>query len=192
MKYYINIALKPNADIALNFLWEKVFKQIHLGLVEIQNKNSVVPIGVSFPGYMSKGYPLGLDLRLFAVDKETLEKLNINIWLKRLSDYVHISEITEVPVGISSYACFKRHQVHTNRDRLARRRVRRHNISLEQARKDLENFEEKRISTPYINMTSQSTGDRFRIHIQRSLHDDPISGGFTSYGLSNLSTVPNF
>ena len=192
MKYYINILLKPNADISLNFLWGKVYQQIHIGLVEIQDENNIVPVGVSFPGYLSKGYPLGQDLRLFAVDRETLEKFNIKFWLKRLSNYVQISEIMEVPTDIKTYSCFRRHQVHTNRNRLARRRAKRHDISIEQAMKDLESFEEKRTSTPYIHMLSQSTGDRFRIHIQRVIYNTPVSGGFNSYGLSNLSTVPNF
>ena len=38
MKHYIEITLLPNPDINLLSLWSKVFQQIHLGLVEMQDE----------------------------------------------------------------------------------------------------------------------------------------------------------
>ena len=51
MRCYQEITLIPNADINRHFLWSKAFQQIHLGLVETQNAQKRVPIGLSFPEY---------------------------------------------------------------------------------------------------------------------------------------------
>ncbi|MCO4790206.1 type I-F CRISPR-associated endoribonuclease Cas6/Csy4, partial [Vibrio cholerae] len=34
MNYYQEITLLPDADIALGFLWQNVFQQVHIALVE--------------------------------------------------------------------------------------------------------------------------------------------------------------
>ncbi len=40
---------------------------------------------------------------MFAPFQETLESLNIRKWLSRLTDYVHITGIREVPKNIKEY-----------------------------------------------------------------------------------------
>ena len=52
--------------------------------------------------------------------KLILEKLDLKKWLDRLTDYVHITSIREVPENIKGYAIYKRKQVKTNAERLAR------------------------------------------------------------------------
>ncbi|MBE0472372.1 MAG: type I-F CRISPR-associated endoribonuclease Cas6/Csy4, partial [Methyloprofundus sp.] len=37
MKHYIELTLLPNTDINAFTLWSKVYQQIHLGLVEMQD-----------------------------------------------------------------------------------------------------------------------------------------------------------
>ncbi len=97
MNYYQDITLIPDPDIALGFLWQKVFQQVHIALVD----NKVAPqhsaIAVAFPDYGCSGFPLGEKLRLFASEKNMLEKLNITEWLNRFADYVHIKSIQPVP-----------------------------------------------------------------------------------------------
>ena len=44
MKNYIEMTLLPDADITLNFLWEKLYQQLHLALVEIQDSDKTVPV----------------------------------------------------------------------------------------------------------------------------------------------------
>ena len=99
MKYYLEITLLPNPDINLLTLWSKVFQQIHLGLVEMQDNQKRVPIGVSFPEYIigEKYSVLGGKLRLFAQEETTLARLDAPKWLSRLSDYVHCTGIRSVP-----------------------------------------------------------------------------------------------
>ena len=71
MRFYCEITLLPNPEVNLNFLWSKVFQQIHLGLVEMQDEQRRVPIGISFPEYVigEKYSVLGDKLRLFAQDE---------------------------------------------------------------------------------------------------------------------------
>lgn len=192
MKYYRDITLLPSADIALNFLWEKVFQKIHLGFVELQDSNGNVPVGIGLPEYLAEHGPLGRKLRLFAVTKEVFTAFDADTRLKRLADYVHLTGIRDVPEKIRSFSCFKRQQTKTNVERLAKRKAMRHSISIEQAMAELEGFEDKQIKTPFINMQSQSTGKRFRLFILKEVCDAPAYEGFSTYGLSSVSTVPEF
>ena len=110
MKFYIDITLLPDADIALGFLWEKVYQQLHLALVENKVSEYESAIGISFPKYGDKAFPLGDKLRLFAPTQEQLKKLDIGRWLNRLTDYTHHTSIREVPSDVNVFVYFKRKQ----------------------------------------------------------------------------------
>ena len=83
MHYYIELTLIKDSEISPYFIWSKLYTQLHLALVEMQDTNAQVPIGVSFPEYNvgeSKGKKLmllGSKLRIFAQDEATLTKLNL-------------------------------------------------------------------------------------------------------------------
>lgn len=190
MKFYIETKLLPNDEISIYFLWQKVYQQVHLGLVEIQNTDGNV--AVSFPQYSEDLNHLGCKLRLFTEDRRTLEAFNIDMWLNRLTDYVHITKIRQVPVNISSHVLFKRQQVKSSKERIARRKAKYENIDYKQAIFQLEDFEEQRVNTPFINIKSQSTGKQFRLFIKKYTVENAQIGQFNSYGLSNLATVPWF
>jgi CRISPR-associated endonuclease Csy4 len=192
MKYYRDITLLPSADITLNFLWEKVFQQIHIGFVEMQDTNGNVPIGISIPEYFSEHGPLGRKLRLFTNNKDVFTAFDADTRLKRLADYVHLTGVRDVPETIRTFSRFKRQQTKTNVERLARRKAKRHNISIGQAMLDLDSFEEKQVKTPFINMQSHSTGQKFHLFILKEVCDTPVYEGFSTYGLSPVSTVPEF
>ena len=55
-----------------------------------------------------------------------------------------------------------------------------------------ENFEEQRGKLPYINMTSQTNRQRFRLFIEKQAMEQPQIGLYSCYGLSNTTTVPLF
>jgi CRISPR-associated endonuclease Csy4 len=192
MKYYIEITLLPNADIALYFLWQKVYQQIHLGLAGIKSEDNTVPVGVSFPQYDGKKYQLGSKLRLFSQESATLESVNISKWLNRLLDYIHITSVREVPANVDSFAIFKRQQVKSSNERLARRTAKWKGISFEQALNDLKTPENSRSKAPFINMQSQSSNRKFRLFILKQVIDQPQEGCYSCYGLSNQTTVPIF
>ena len=192
MNYYQEISLLPNADINLYFIWQKLYQQIHLALVEKKTADNTSAIGVAFPKYDADKYSLGTKLRLFAKDEKSLEQMHFEKWFNRLSDYVHLSHIKPVPEKLAGHACFKHIKLKGNKEKLARRRAKRKGETLQQALSHFENFEEQRSNLPYINMTSQTNGQRFRLFIEKQVMEQPQTGLYSCYGLSNTTTVPLF
>ena len=192
MKYYIEITLLPGVEIGLYFLWQKVYPQIHLALAEIKNEDNTVPVGISFPLYDGEKHQLGYKLRLFSTDSTTLESVNISKWMNRLMDYVHITSIREVPANVDAFAIFKRQQVKSSNDRLARRSAKRKGISFEQALTDLKAPKNNHSEAPFIHMKSQSSKKYFRLFIVKKSVNQQQSGCYSCYGLSNQTTVPIF
>lgn len=195
MKYYIEMTMIPCAEVPLYFLWQKVYQQLHLAFVEIKNDENQIPIGVSFPGYDEEKFQLGSNLRIFSPDQETLESLDHNRWLGRLRDYVHTTPIREIPKNVEGYALFKRRQVKSSITRIARRRAKKKGIDYDTALKELKElkFKEKHSRVPFINMKSQSSGEHYKLFIQKiSEVNQPTSGNFSCYGLSNKTNVPIF
>jgi CRISPR-associated endonuclease Csy4 len=192
MKHYIELILLPDLETPLYFLWEKVYQQLHLGLVENQTIDGEVNIGVSFPEYNGEKHQLGSKLRLFSPSKEGLDGLNINKWLSRLNDYVHITTVRDTPGKVEGHVFFNRIQPKDNNARLARRMTRRKGISYEQALLHYQSREEKISKLPFINLKSQSTDNKFRLFIEKSDSTNQVTGSFSSYGLSKTATVPWF
>jgi CRISPR-associated endonuclease Csy4 len=192
--YYIEITLLPNPDINLFSLWSKVFQQIHLGLVEMQDEQGRVPIGLSFPDYVTgeKFSLLGGKLRLFAKDEATLSRFNASHWLSRLSDYVHCTGIRPVPEKITGYAIYRREQPKASKERLARRYAKRHDIDYDSALKCYSEMTHKTIASPFIRLKSLSGDQEFCLWIKRTLVSEASGATFSSYGLSAVSGVPEF
>lgn len=230
MKFYLEITLLPNPEVGIHFLWSKVYQQIHLGLVEMQDNQGRVPIGVAFPGYVQGGHSrlpashdtrtslyiekygvLGGKLRLFAEHEATLSQFNAGHWLARLSDYVHCTSIRPVPEKLSGYATYQREQPKTNKERLAKRYAKRHGMDLETALHstiDLTvkpppdaayktrfrycDMPQKSVTTPFIRLKSLSGGQTFCIWIKKTVVAEQSGAVFSRYGLSAVSTVPEF
>ena len=193
MKHYIDVTLLPNEEIDLYFLWEKVYQQLHLALVEVQTEDEKSLIGVSFPNYDDALPSLGCKLRIFATSLNELVALNINHWLSKLRDYVHITSIQKVPDNVGSYACFKRLQLKTNNERLARRRAKRKSISIEEARSYFNDRKEKFSRAPFIQIKSLRSNQNYRLVIvKEKAENQGIRNDFSTYGLSSISSVPIF
>lgn len=214
MKFYQEITLIQNADISPHFLFSKVFQQIHLGLVEIQNAQRQVPVGISFPEYKrdEKFCVLGGKIRLFSVNEADLVRLDVERWLAHLSDYVHYTRIRPVPKSIESYAVYRREQPKTGKERLARRYAKRHQMDFETAlnetvelsvKPETGQFSEKKlmrysemphrkIAAPFIRLKSLSSGNMFCLWIKKSNVKHNTEGLFSTYGLSATTTVPEF
>lgn len=192
MNYYIEIILLPSAEVNLNFLWQKVYQQIHLALVESKCADKASIIGVSFPEYDVNRYYIGKKMRLFAENKETLEQMRCQIWLNRFKDYVQLSQINSTPEKLEGYACFKQIKFKGSREKLARRRAKRKSETLQQALAHFNGFQEQRSNLPYINMHSKTNRQYFRLFIEKQVMTNPQVGLYSCYGLSNTSTVPLF
>ena len=201
MNYYQDITLLPDADITLGFIWQKVYQQIHLALVENKTDDNHSTVAVGFPKYGNKGFPLGNKLRLFAQSEDVLHQLKIENWLSRLTDYCHIKSIQPVPDKIEGYGCFKRKQFKSNLRKEAQRRAKYKNESLEDALAHFQHYDTE-CKLPYINMISLSTRDeqqinrKFKLFIEREpegeMFAQPRPGQFDCYGLSKTATIPWF
>lgn len=213
MKHYIELTLLPNPNIKAFTLWSKTYQQLHLALVEIQDENRRVPIGLSFPEYLmgEKFGVLGGKLRVFSADEAGLVRLDIGKWLNRLSDYVHHTGIRPVPEKLNGYATYRRLQPKTGKERLARRYAKRHRLDFETAlNKPVEmsvkaeqggsgkallcygDLPQTQINAPFIRLKSLSSDQPFYLWIEKTVVDQPVAGNFNSYGLSPLTTVPEF
>lgn len=192
MKAYLEITLLPDVDIALNFLMQKVYQQLHLKFVEMKNENGSQRVGISFPKYDAAANMLGDKIRLFAHDVAILEQFNAKQTLRKLSDYVHVTSVRDVPMNVKTFACFQRLQLKTSNLRLARRKAKRENVDVEIALSQLERFNESRTTLPFVIIKSASNGESFRLFVVYNEQASDNLGGFGTYGLSSKSTVPIF
>lgn len=196
MNHYIEVTLVDTDEFSPYALWSVLYAQLHLALVEIKDMNNQVDVGISFPQYrfnQDKGIGfLGTKLRLFAQTKQDLQKLDLRKWLERLTDYVHVSSIREVPVNkITGYATFSRKQVKTNAERLARHRAKRGDIDFDEALKRYQNVITS-TDLPYVQMNSLTSDKSFKLFIEKRNAEKSESQVFSSYGLSSESCVPEF
>lgn len=193
MKYYIEITLLPDAETGLGFLWQKMYQQIHLALVEIKDANEKVNVGVSFPKYGGKTFPLGDTVRLFGKTPEDLKAIRLDHWLERLSDYVSMTGVQEVPQHIETHACFKRKQPKMDFMKRVEKQAKRHGVSIEAALEHFKNYDKNNMLTlPFVSVYSQTWKQHFPLFIEKSGTPSYMAGPFDTYGLSKEATVPWF
>ncbi|HEO1818375.1 type I-F CRISPR-associated endoribonuclease Cas6/Csy4 [Acinetobacter baumannii] len=198
-KYFQELTLIDQVEISPYHIWTRLYTQLHIALAEIKDGSDKVNVGVSFPQYtfeekvdhQKAEINLGRKLRLFAESEADLKKLDIRKWLERLEDYVHITSIREVPSDIKSYAIYKRKQVKTNAQRLARHRVKRGDIGFDEA---LARYSQVVTTTklPYIQMKSLTSDQPFKLFIEKQPAAKSDNQVFSTYGLSSESSVPEF
>ncbi len=200
MKFYQEITLIDQAEISPYFIWSKLYTQLHIALAEHKDANEKVNIGISFPKYIyeqgnetkTSKVHLGNKLRIFAKDQADLEKLNISKWLERLTDYVHIKSISEIPEkAIKGYSTYRRKQVKTNAERLARHRIKRGDIGFDEALARYSNVV-KTTDLPYIQLKSLTSDKSFKLFIEKKNAEKSETQVFSTYGLSSESSVPEF
>lgn len=212
MNYYQEITLLPDADIALGFLWQNVFQQVHIALVEHKVASNQSLVAVGFPDYRQAQFPLGSKLRLFAKEQVTLEKLDIHRWLTRLEDYVHIKGGKPVPSDVT-YVSFVRKQVKSP-ERIERDMQQKAALWAAKSGKSLQEclaaLQQSKPTAlcflPFIYLHSQQTklrtpekSSKFPLFIDMQQQSEPQEGQFDCYGLSIkangqsvLATVPHF
>lgn len=214
MNYYQDITLLPDAEISLGFIWQKVFQQVHIALVEHKIAENQSAIAVGFPQYGKAKFPLGFKLRLFANEQMQLEQLNIAQWLNRLEDYAHVKSIKPVPETVGGYVNFSRKHIKTAKridedmHKKAELWSKKSGKSLEDCLAELEKSKPL-INTenlPFVFIDSQSTkqhsnnkNGKFPLFIQMDTFTEAQKGKFNCYGLSatdedkeNIATVPQF
>lgn len=191
MTHYQEITLIPDPDISPYFIWQKLYTQLHIALADIKNNHGIDSIGVSFPDYhyddkKEQSSKLGQKLRVFAPSQADLEKLNLNHWLSRLTDYVHIKSIAEVGNKATGYLVVKRYRfkpVEIQAKSLAEKL----GIGYDEAMSIVEKRRSE-LKVPYINLKSETNDVSYRLSILQQPVDSPTEGTFNTYGLNTMST----
>ncbi len=197
MTYYIELTLIDNPDFSSFELWSKVYTQLHIAFAEQADEQGKIAYGVSFPKYRliqqkKLGY-LGDKIRIFADSVEALEQLNLNHWLARLQDYVHILSARKVPEDkVNGYATYFKVNPKLTVEQRVIHQAKRRGISIEEAQQHFKALDLTETFEPYINMKSQTNDMNFRLIIGKKRVDEANIGKFGSYGLSRISTVPDF
>lgn len=211
MNYYQEITLLPDPDISLGFLWQKIYQQLHIALVDNKVNQTQSAIAVAFPEYACSTFQIGKKLRLLAAEREQLNQLHIEQWLARFSDYVHIKSIQAVPLQVKPVSYIRQHIKGENRIKQAmlskaQRWSAKTGKPLIECLKQLEKTRpQKQSDLPFIwldsQQTKQQTGkhSQFPLFIKRIERSEAQNGTFTCYGLSqsmsnqeSIATVPHF
>jgi len=187
MDAYLEIRLRPDPEFMPTTLMNALFSKLHRGLVAHGRQN----IGVSFPDVGKQGRSLGERLRLHG-SKADLEQLMALNWMVGMRDHSMMSAIMEVPDHAQSRVV-RRVQAKSNPERQRRRLIARKGISPEQAVQAIPDDAAEMLKLPYLILTSQSTGQQFRLFVEHAaVQKKPVDGTFSAYGLSSTATVPWF
>lgn len=184
MDSYVDIRIRPDAEMRENVLLNKVYTKFHKALFDLQS----LDIGVSFP---ETKVMLGTLIRVHS-SQARLEELMALSWLGGLSGYCVCSNIKMVP----KYALHRR--VSRWRPNMSqshlRRLIKRGSISEQEVKVyKAKMFAEQMTTLPYLEMESTSNGKHHRRYIQMTdAQDSPLVGDFDYFGLSKTATIPWF
>tara|TARA_R110001599_G_scaffold43846_6_gene131061 strand:+ start:7249 stop:7800 length:552 start_codon:yes stop_codon:yes gene_type:complete len=183
MNSFLDIELKPDAEMRENVLMNKVYAKLHKTLFDIK----ATDIGVSFPQYKVM---LGKVLRVHS-SVERLAQLQNSNWLGGLAGYCAISDIQTIPVE-AKYRMVSRIQSNMTQSKL-NRLIKRGSITDSEVKAYKAKMFTKGLDNPFVELESGSNGHNHRRYIQFSeILDNPLPGEFDSFGLSKTATVPWF
>ena len=198
MNYYQEVTL-IDGDKRLYEIWSDVFNQIHIALVDIKNKHNVESIGVSFPSYRYEEKDdrtfamMGNKLRVFAPNQKDLETLNLDHWLARLTDYVHIKGIKEVGTNTTGYVSVHRYRFKPV-DIQVKSLANKMGVSSEEAIAIVAKRKPE-LKLPFIRMYSESNKTHYPLQILQQASQEQVIGKFNVYGMNGMSnavTVPQW
>jgi len=187
MDHFLNIRLRPDPEFLPHQLMEALFAKLHRILAVQQRQD----IGISFPGIQVQPSNLGLVLRLHG-KAIALKDLMDAAWLGGMVQMTEISPILPTPAD-AVHRRVIREQAKSSAERLRRRLIKRKQITAEEALKRIPDSVCERLSLPFLEINSGSTGQRFRLFLrQGSIETTAVSGHFNAYGLSQSATIPWF
>lgn len=211
MNYYQEITLLPDSTVPLDFLWQKVYQQMHIALVDNKSVQDDSAIAIAFPEYGSVGFRLGRKIRLIASQQVDLQQLDITKWLSRLSDYTHIKSIQAVPENTVPVSYIRQQvkgerRIEADMQKKAQLWAKKSGQSLEKCLAILaQNKPSADNRLPFIWVESlhakdEGSGHRpFPLFIKKIAAQHAQVGAFNCYGLSQASnngqstaTVPHF
>lgn len=185
--HYVDVVVAVDAEIPVHCVMGAVYGRLHAAIA----RTGTTAVGVSFPGYSRALRSVGRVLRLHGSEAE-LKALLASPWLGATLDNVRVGDVSPVPPE-ARHVVFRRRQFKTGRERLVRRRMKRHHESAEAAAAAIGRAAVPRPSLPYVNLRSHSTGQRFALFVEMGgVIDTATPGPFNGYGLGRVATVPWF
>jgi len=177
MKNYVEFTIIKNSEVSPHIIMSKFYNKFHKNY---ENKN----IGVTFPEYI-ENKTLGSKIRLFSDNIDELESIK-NIVGN--DDYIHCTKIKNTPEKINEKFYYKKHR-EKNKQYLIKRFSERHNIGIAESSELYEDFEPKKISTPFVNIKKGNSF--FRLFVLKTDKNENSRKKFNSYGLNSIS-LPHF
>ena len=189
--HYLEVTLRPDADLQPAHAMAALFSRLHLFLVATGAGN----IAVSFPGAIcgaeGRALRLGDVLRLLGSD-QALAPLSQKSQWGGAASVAHISAIEPVPAQVQHHA-IRRVQVDSNPERLIRRAMSRKGWTELEARSRYAGAQAVHTRLPFLSLRSLSSGHSFRLFLDIGMPmPEAIEGNFNAYGLSAHATVPIF
>jgi CRISPR-associated endonuclease Csy4 len=183
MDFYIDIQLKPNAEMPINRLLNVMYTKFHRALHDLKSNS----IGVSFPAY---NVLLGNKLRIHgsAANLAAIQQLN---WIGGLISYCEVSQLLVVPPN-HTHRTVSRKQSTMSKAKL-NRLLKRGSIAKQGAKQYKTKMFTNGLDNPYLVLVSGSSGHKHRRYIEfGELVTQRIIGEFDHFGLSKTATVPWF
>jgi CRISPR-associated endonuclease Csy4 len=186
MDHFLDLELRPDPEYPATVLMNALFGRLHRALA----LRAQGDIGVSFPKH-DQAPPLGDVLRLHGTHA-ALEELMATGWLEPLRAHVFDPLIRPAPRNCG-HRVVQRVQAKSSAQRLRRRHAARHALSDEEAAQAVPDGAEERLDLPFLQISSTTTGQRFRLFVRHGeILAERRPGRFSSYGLSARATVPWF
>ncbi|MFW2176947.1 MULTISPECIES: type I-F CRISPR-associated endoribonuclease Cas6/Csy4 [unclassified Moraxella] len=199
MKFYQELTIIPEPEIPPYVMWSKIFTQLHIAFADVKNNHGIDTIGVSFPNYQftekqGKTFAtLGYKLRIFAPTEQELQTLNLDKWLERLTDYVHIKRIQAVPKP-HGFVVVKRYR-YKDFDKKVAEFAEFKGISQEDALTHCREHKRPIKHYPFISLKSETNQSDYKLSIVQESANSEKVGSFNTYGINNQSkdvTVPHW
>lgn len=183
MDHYIDIKIKPDAEMRENVLLNKVYSKLHKALFSLKSTD----IGVSFPKYKVL---LGDVLRVHGTEIK-LSELQDTEWLGGLVGYCELTPVKEITEDVT-YRTISRIQANMTEAKL-RRLVNRGTISPEEIKQYKAKMFSRGLDNPYLELESVSNGHKHRRYLVfGDKTAEATTGKFDFFGLSKTATIPWF
>ncbi|WP_150112088.1 type I-F CRISPR-associated endoribonuclease Cas6/Csy4 [Desulfonatronovibrio hydrogenovorans] len=196
MRKYVQISLIPDEGSGVTgpVLMSHVMQALHNHFVRIKDSRETVPFGVSFPGYDEDGPVLGDKVYVHGWEKD-FSSMDIPGALSNLRDYLHVTAPRPIPGSrIKGYVAYSRLRHDHGKEKLIRRRMKRHDMTREEAEEFYADYKQDFFpDCPFFVIRSTSTGNNvYPFYIKRHFLDSPGQGRFNTFGINSSAGVEYF
>jgi len=196
MRKYVQLTLIPEeaSGITAPVLMNHVMEKLHQIFVQFKDEKDRIPVGISFPEYDEKRPALGEIIRLHA-EEEVLGNMDIQSGLSGLNDYVHIPAPRPIPEAkLKGYVAYSRVRHDHSREKLIRRRMKRHGLTHERAQMDYDDYKRNSFPEyPFVLLSSKSTGSqKYPIFLKQIFLNESGKAHFNTFGINPFAGVEFF